>query len=73
MNLVHPSPAALDSVRISLPKTEDTPASEVALSAVATVSTKANVMTINVFDETVGCHRLLAIRPFRRDCPRDAT
>lgn len=45
--------AALDQVKIVLPKTAETPGSEVPLNAIATVSTKANVLTINIFDETV--------------------
>lgn len=43
----------LDNVKVVLPKTADDPGSEVPLIAVATVSTKANVLTVNVFDETV--------------------
>ncbi|KAL7416174.1 ribosome recycling factor domain-containing protein [Mrakia frigida] len=44
--------SALDQVKIVLPKTAEVPGSEVPLNAIATVSTKANVLTINVFDES---------------------
>lgn len=43
-------PGALDAVKITIPKSES---GEVTLNSVATVSTKGNVLIVNVFDEEV--------------------